>query len=322
MARPSMRRAIARLGGDEHGMETNTLFDRGRARQHPSRKSHGMDAVRGYEGQSELLIWKEISTEIFEEQRSAFRGDAAETEPPADAEQYMDGFASHQTGKTGDITAGLPPYDYGNVPYVEIYSVENGRIVIELEPTQVEVIGIRPSQPESPIRSRGNSSKTAIWPNSLVVSQLTMNLPAGTRDLRWCRHFSTCGRQTDCQQQDSRHEAADPGDSARNYRHCMARMGRAAKRWRIVKLLHSRLRHGLGTSPRDLPSWRMDRRSTSNSSAWSTVSARSLAMSCSRSLRASMVPMGLAHRKRDLWWKPKTLEEIAPEMFKDKAMEG
>ena len=32
-------------------------------------------------------------------------------------------------------------------------------------------------------------------------------------------------------------------------------------------------------------------------------------------------PMGLPS-ERDLWWKPKTLEEIAPEMFKDKAVEG
>ena len=32
-------------------------------------------------------------------------------------------------------------------------------------------------------------------------------------------------------------------------------------------------------------------------------------------------PMGLPI-ERDLWWEPKTLEEIAPEMFKDKAVEG
>ena len=32
-------------------------------------------------------------------------------------------------------------------------------------------------------------------------------------------------------------------------------------------------------------------------------------------------PMGLPI-ERDLWWKPKTLAEVAPEMFKDKAVEG
>jgi hypothetical protein len=61
--------------------------------------------------------------------------------PPADAEAYLDGLAVHQSGKAGDITAGLPPRDYGDVPYVEVYSDQNGRLVIELEPGQVEVIG-------------------------------------------------------------------------------------------------------------------------------------------------------------------------------------
>ena len=59
-----------------------------------------------------------------------------------EAQGYMDGMALHQTGKTGDITAGLPPKDYVDYPYIEWYSDENGRVVIELEPVQVEVIGI------------------------------------------------------------------------------------------------------------------------------------------------------------------------------------
>jgi hypothetical protein len=58
-----------------------------------------------------------------------------------EAQGYMDGLASHQTGNVGDITAGLPPKDYVNYPYIEWYSNENGRVVIELEPVQVEVIG-------------------------------------------------------------------------------------------------------------------------------------------------------------------------------------
>jgi len=69
-----------------------------------------------------------------------FKGAAAETQPPSDAEQYMKGLAQHQTGKVGDITAGLPPYDYGKTPYFEWFGEENGRVVIELESTQIEVI--------------------------------------------------------------------------------------------------------------------------------------------------------------------------------------
>jgi hypothetical protein len=58
-----------------------------------------------------------------------------------EAQGYMESLVSHQTGNVGDITAGLPPKDYVNYPYIEWYSNENGRVVIELEPGQVEVIG-------------------------------------------------------------------------------------------------------------------------------------------------------------------------------------
>ena len=71
-----------------------------------------------------------------------FTGDASETDRPADAKEYMAGFATHHTGKVGDMTAGLPPADYVvGYCYIEWYGEENGRVVIELEPTQVEVIG-------------------------------------------------------------------------------------------------------------------------------------------------------------------------------------
>jgi len=70
-----------------------------------------------------------------------FIGDAYEGDFPEDAEKYMEGFALTQSGKAGDITAGLPPQDYGSAPYLEWYGHQNGRVVIELEPVQLEVIG-------------------------------------------------------------------------------------------------------------------------------------------------------------------------------------
>ncbi len=57
------------------------------------------------------------------------------------AARYMEGFSPIQTGEVGDITAGLPPQDYADYPYIEWYSEENGRVVLELEPEQVVVIG-------------------------------------------------------------------------------------------------------------------------------------------------------------------------------------
>jgi hypothetical protein len=70
-----------------------------------------------------------------------FTGDACKADPPAGAQTAMEGFAAQQSGKVGDITAGLPPADYVNYPYIEWYSDDNGRTLIELEPQQVTVIG-------------------------------------------------------------------------------------------------------------------------------------------------------------------------------------
>ena len=70
-----------------------------------------------------------------------FTGDAYEDSKDIDSGNYFEGVALHQTGRVGDITAGLPPQDYGSDPYIEWYSAENGRVVLELEPAQIEVIG-------------------------------------------------------------------------------------------------------------------------------------------------------------------------------------
>ncbi len=66
-----------------------------------------------------------------------FTNEASESE---NAVNYMEGFSSHQTGKVGDMTAGLPPQDFGAVPYLEWFGDANGRCVIELKPDQVELL--------------------------------------------------------------------------------------------------------------------------------------------------------------------------------------
>jgi len=68
------------------------------------------------------------------------RGDAYEDQKNIDGGKYMEGFALHQTGNVGDMTAGREPVDYVKYPYFEWYGQENGRVVIELEPVQVEVL--------------------------------------------------------------------------------------------------------------------------------------------------------------------------------------
>ncbi len=68
-------------------------------------------------------------------------GDFSERKDVRGAEVYMRHFATHQTGKVGDITAGLPPRDYVSYPYIEWYSNQNGRVVLELDREQLDVVG-------------------------------------------------------------------------------------------------------------------------------------------------------------------------------------
>jgi len=72
-----------------------------------------------------------------------------------EAQKYMGDFCQSQIGKVGDMTAGLPPGDYlsGRV-YLEWYSNENGRVVIELEQSQVELLTMPKSVRESESVSR------------------------------------------------------------------------------------------------------------------------------------------------------------------------
>jgi len=58
-----------------------------------------------------------------------------------EARAFMKNFSTTQTGKVGDITTGLPPHDYGRQPYIEWYSDQNGRVVLEYAHDQVRVHG-------------------------------------------------------------------------------------------------------------------------------------------------------------------------------------
>ncbi|MBI3336747.1 hypothetical protein HYZ98_04265 [Candidatus Peregrinibacteria bacterium] len=56
---------------------------------------------------------------------------------------YVDGLSEKQAGEAGDITAGLEvngKYPYTDYPYIEWYSEINGRVVLELDPSQMEIV--------------------------------------------------------------------------------------------------------------------------------------------------------------------------------------
>jgi len=65
-------------------------------------------------------------------------GESATTE---ESTRYMEGFSKLQKGNVGDMTAGREPADYvKGYGYFEWYGEDNGRVVIELEPDQVEIL--------------------------------------------------------------------------------------------------------------------------------------------------------------------------------------
>ena len=91
-----------------------------------------------------------------------FTGDGSSRDTQQ-ARNYMQGFASHQTGRAGDITTGKPPSDYKvGYPYIELYTDQHGRMVIELEPEQVTVLGtLRPFLDAEPVRPEQEMSEMA-----------------------------------------------------------------------------------------------------------------------------------------------------------------
>jgi hypothetical protein len=102
------------------------------------------------------------------------RGDGREGDP--EAASLMDGFASKQTGKVGDMTAGRPPADYCAYPYLEAYSDQNGRIVLELDPDQIEVIGTPiPACESDPISREEQAANMAGFLGGLSSA---LNVPA------------------------------------------------------------------------------------------------------------------------------------------------
>lgn len=90
---------------------------------------------------------------------------------PQEARKYLRAFESIQTGVVGDITAGLPPHDYGRSPYVEWYGDDNGRVLVEVFPEQMVIIGKPiPWQESFPIDRNQQAQNMANFMMGLVDS--------------------------------------------------------------------------------------------------------------------------------------------------------
>jgi hypothetical protein len=231
-----------------------------------------------------------------------FKGDATDNEP--DAEAYMQGFARQQTGKAGDITAGLPPADYVSYPYIEWYGDQNGRVVLELEANQIEMIGKPiPACESDPISREEQNRNMAGFLGGLAKE---MNIPA---ENAVCIGGTTPIKAENQNQKTSK----TPG----------------------MKLLTEEIRKQLP------PLYSQDGKGGkaiayakffSPSSNWTFYATefdgedtffglvegfeKELGYFSLSELESVRGPMGLPI-ERDLYWQPKMLEEIAPEMFND-----
>jgi hypothetical protein len=244
----------------------------------------------------------------------SFKGDVYEDHLTMtdEAQRYMEGFALKQTGKAGDITAGLPPQDYVNYPYIEWYSDQNGRVVVELEPVQIEVIGTPiPAIESDPILREQQNRNMAEFLGGLAQE---LNIPA---------ERAICVGSETIVKADRR---------------------AANNKVRGMKLLTQEIRKKLP------PLYSQDNKGGkavayvkyfTPSSSWSWFATegepvldesgkevnfrffglvegheKELGYFVLSELEEVRGPMGLPI-ERDLYWQPKTLEEIAPEMFKE-----
>ena len=246
-----------------------------------------------------------------------FTGDAYEDQAELDGSSYLDGFAVHHTGKAGDITAGRPPQDYSSTPYIEVYSDQNGRIVIELEPVQIEVIGTPiPAIESDPISREQQSRNMAEFLGGLAAE---FNIPS---------ERAVCVGGANVMQADKRATNNKirgmkllTQEMRKKLPPLYAQDGKGGKAVAYLKLF----------TPDSGFTWWITEGSPIKDRDGNEIDFhffglvqgqfKELGYVSLKELEEVRGPMGLPI-ERDLHWQPKTLEEIAPELFKKTAKGG
>jgi hypothetical protein len=218
------------------------------------------------------------------------------------AASSMEGFCQHQTGKAGDITAGLPPQDYVPYPYFEWYGDGNGRVVVELAPSQVKVIG----SPIPALESFPISRETQMQNMGDFLADIaqTVNIP---EEQAICVGGATSGERNRGKR------SSVPG---------MELMPKGVREklpalYAQEKLGGKAVVHVKYFTPDGSWTWwatEFDGEDTFFGLVEGHV--RELGYFSLSELREARGSMGLPI-ERDLHWRPQTLQEIAPEMFEE-----
>ena len=221
-----------------------------------------------------------------------------------DAARYMEGFAQHQTGNVGDITAGLSPKDYVPYPYVEWYGEANGRVVVELDASQVQVIG-------QPIP----------WMESFPVSRQEQQANMARFLGEVAGAVNPPPDQAVCENGQSQSGQAVPVTAAAGQRRGMKLLTK--------ELLHQMppldaednkggdaIAHVKFFTPDSSWTWYATSYSPEDGTFFGLVDGqfKELGYFALGELETARGPLGMPI-ERDLHWQPRTLREIAPELF-------
>jgi hypothetical protein len=224
-----------------------------------------------------------------------------------EARKYMEGFARHQTGKVGDMTAGLQPADYvSGYCYLEWYSNNNGRVVIELDQDKVKLLTKPiPAHKTKPISRAEQDRNMQEFLRDMVRSA------SKSRENTACPGSEKtigAGRTTPRRMQLLTQEIRDKLPPL------YGQEGKGGKAVAYVKFF---------TPDSNWTWWATEGSSVKDASGkevdfhfFGLVDglARELGYFSLSELESVRGPLGLPV-ERDLYWQPKTLEEIAPEMF-------
>jgi len=219
-----------------------------------------------------------------------------------EAAKYMETFAARQTGKVGDITAGLPPQDYSTYPYVEWYGDDNGRVAIELGPSQVEVIGtplpFGEQEPVSRVEQHRNMAE--------LMTQLVQGLNAGVREKPAVQPASNVGKPRRARKPRAPGMKLLTEELRRQLPPLGSQDGKGGKAVALAKLF----------TPSSSWTWFIVE-GDGEDICFGLVDGheKELGYFSLKELESVRGPFGLPI-ERDIHWQPKTLEEIAPEMFR------
>lgn len=221
------------------------------------------------------------------------------------AVRYMEGFSPIQTGEAGDITAGLPPQDYVDYPYIEWYTEENGRVVLELEPEQLEIVGRPiPACESDPVSREEQDSKMGRFLSGMARE---LHLPPN-------RVVRIGGHGNPPQAHENNSPRADgmtllTAEIRKRLPPLGSQDGLGGKAVAHVKFF---------TPDSNWTWWATEGQQEGDDFVFFGLVdgfCKELGHFCLSELQSVRGALGLPV-ERDLYWQPKTLEEIAPELFK------